>query len=83
MCRRTASYKVLTIAGTITSPAAYVCLILLWRGKTNIWESLHIGPGGFGTGVILAKTLAGLASGAKVSDMKIARTDPFLGCERS
>ncbi|MCJ1380110.1 hypothetical protein MMC17_003213 [Xylographa soralifera] len=76
--RRTASYKVLTIAGTVTSSVAYVLLIFLWRGKTNIWESLYIGPGGFGTGVVLATTFVGLAAGVAESDMAIASTGLYL-----
>ena len=75
---RTASYKLLTIGGTVASSIAYVLLILLWRGNTNIWESLYIGPGGFGTGVVLATTFVGLAAGIEKSDMAIASSGIYL-----
>ena len=78
MARRTASYKALTVAGTVSASAAYVLLILFWRGKTNIWESLYIGPGGFGTGIVLATTFVGLAAGVKTSEMAIASTGLYL-----
>ena len=78
MFHRTASYKALTITGTIISSAAYALLIFLWRGKTNIWESLYIGPGGLGTGIVLATTFIGLAAGVDESEMAIASTGLYL-----
>lgn len=78
MSRRTASYKALTISGTIVSSTAYALLILLWRGKTNIWESLYIGPGGLGTGIVMATTFIGLAAGVDETEMAIASTGLYL-----
>ena len=75
---RTASYKALTLAGTVTSSAAYVLLIFFWRGRTNIWESLYIGPGGLGTGIVLATTFISLTAGVDKSEMAIASTGLFL-----
>lgn len=60
MFHSTTFYKALTTSGNITSSIAYVLLIFLWCGKTNIWESLYIGPGGLGTGIVLATTFVGL-----------------------
>ena len=78
MTHRTASYKALTITGTVVSSTAYVLLIFLWCGKTNIWESLYIGPGGLGTGIVLATTFVGLAAGVDESEIAIASTGLYL-----
>ena len=75
---RTASYKALTIAGTMTSSAAYLLLIFFWHGGTSIWESLYIGPGGLGTGIVLATTFISLTAGVDESEMAIASTGLFL-----
>ena len=53
-------------------------MIFLWRGKTNVWESLYIGPGGLGTGIVLATTFIGLAAGIDESKMAIASTGLYL-----
>ncbi|MCJ1236560.1 hypothetical protein MMC14_004541 [Varicellaria rhodocarpa] len=74
----TASYKALTIAGTMTSSAAYLLLIFFWHGGTSIWESLYIGPGGLGTGIVLATTFISLTAGVDESEMAIASTGLFL-----
>lgn len=56
----------------------YLLLILRWDGNTSIWESLYIGPGGFGTGIILATTFVALAAGVDEAQMAIASTGLYL-----
>ncbi len=48
--------------------------MLRWRGHTNLFESLYIIPGGFGTGVALSTTFIGLAAGVEPADIAIAGT---------
>jgi ABC-type Fe3+ transport system permease subunit len=48
--------------------------VLRWRGHTNLFESLYIIPGGFGTGVALSTTFIGLAAGVEPADIAIAGT---------
>ena len=74
----TASYKLLTLSGTIISFIGYLLLILFWRGKTNVWESLYIGPGGLGTGIVMATTFVSIAAGVDESQMAIASTGLYL-----
>jgi hypothetical protein len=31
---------------------SYILLLLRWHGRTNVWESLYIFPGGLGTGAV-------------------------------
>lgn len=76
--KRTASYKLLTLAGTLSSSICYLLLIFRWHGNTSIWESLYIGPGGFGTGIVLATTFVALAAGVDEARMAIASTDLYL-----
>ncbi|MCJ1262596.1 hypothetical protein MMC22_002466 [Lobaria immixta] len=72
--KRTASYKSLTIFGLAAASIGYLLLILTWRGHTNIWESLYIAPGGFGTGIAMSTTFILLAAGVEESQMAIAST---------
>lgn len=74
MLDRTASYKSLTIFGLAAASIGYLLLILTWRGHTNIWESLYIAPGGFGTGIAMSTTFILLAAGVEESQMAIAST---------
>lgn len=75
---RTASYKFLVVAATIISSVGYVLLILFWRGNTNIWESLYITPGGFGTGLLFAAAFVGLAASVDGSQLATATSVYFL-----
>ena len=75
---RTASYKYLTITGTIIATLGYLLLILFWHGNTSIWESLYITPGGFGMGVVYATTFVGLTAGVEERQMAIAGTGLYL-----
>lgn len=75
---RTASYKLLTLCGTMFASIGYLLLILRWRGNTSIWESLYIGPGGFGTGVAMATTFVALAAGVDEDQMAIGSTGLYL-----
>ena len=53
-------------------------MIFRWRGNTSIWESLYIGPGGFGNGIILATTFVALAAGVDEAQMAIASNGLYL-----
>jgi hypothetical protein len=57
---------------------AYALLLLFWHGETNLWESLYITPGGFGSGIVLATTFVALAAGTDDSKMAIASTGLYL-----
>lgn len=52
--------------------------MLTWRGHTNVWESLYIAPGGFGTGVAMSTTFVCLAAGVEETQMAIASTGLYL-----
>ncbi len=75
---RTASYKLLTLSGTLSSFICYLLLVLRWRGNTSFWESLYIFPGGFGTGIVQATTFVALAAGVDETQMAIAGTGLYL-----
>ncbi|KAI4226279.1 MAG: hypothetical protein L6R40_008294 [Gallowayella cf. fulva] len=76
--KKTASYKTLTIIGTLSSILCYALLTFLWRGNTNIWESLFIAPGGFGMGIALSTTFVYIAAAVEPSQMAIASTGLYL-----
>ncbi|CAD6583109.1 MAG: hypothetical protein ASARMPRED_001227 [Alectoria sarmentosa] len=76
--KRTDSYKLLTLVGTLSSSLCYLLLIFRWRGNTSIWESLYIGPGGFGTGIVLSTTFVALNAGVDETLMAIASTSLYL-----
>ena len=66
------------MAGTISSALGYALLIIFWKGKTPAWESLYIGPGGFGTGIVQGTTFVAIAAGVNESQMAIASTGLYL-----
>lgn len=76
---RTGSYKALTLVGLIISTIGYIFLSIYWHGHTNLWESLYIAPGAFGTGVIGSSLFVYLAAGVDESQMAIASTGLYLG----
>lgn len=76
---RTGSYKALTLVGLIISTIGYILLSIYWHGHTNLWESLYIAPGAFGTGVIGSSLFVYLAAGVDESQMAIASTGLYLG----
>ncbi|KAL8787430.1 MAG: hypothetical protein Q9213_002207 [Squamulea squamosa] len=76
--KKTASYKILTIVGTLSSILSYLLLLFLWRGNTSFWESICIAPGGFGMGIILSTTFIYFAAGVDESQMAIASTGLYL-----
>ena len=78
MVNRTASYKLLTICGTLSSILCYTLLTFRWNGNTSIWESLYIFPGGFGCGIVISTTFIGLTAGIDQSQMAIASTGLYL-----
>ncbi|KAL3589651.1 hypothetical protein FPOAC2_11822 [Fusarium poae] len=49
---RTGRYKLVLLVATLTSAVSYILLLLRWHGRTNVWESLYIFPGGLGTGAV-------------------------------
>lgn len=57
----------------------YILLCISWHGHTNLWESLYIAPGAFGTGVIGSSLFVYLAAGVDESQMAIASTGLYLG----
>lgn len=71
---RTGRYKLPTLLGAIIATTGYSLLVLRWHGHTNIFESLYILPGGFGTGVALSTTFIGLAAGVDQIDIAVAGT---------
>lgn len=69
---RTGRYRLPTVGAAVVASIGYLLLILRWHGNTNIWESLYIIPGGFGTGVALSTTFIALTASIASSDMAIA-----------
>lgn len=42
---RTGRYKILAVGATLVAATCYATLIVRWRGKISVWESLEIVPG--------------------------------------
>ena len=60
------------------SAAGYILLIIFWKGNTNIWESLYIVPGGFGTGLLFSSVFVGLAASVDGTQVATATSVFFL-----
>lgn len=68
----------MVIAATVIASASYVLLIVFWKGNTNIWESLYITPGGFGSGLLFASAFVGLTASVDGSQVATATAVFFL-----
>ncbi|KAL2003748.1 hypothetical protein VTN02DRAFT_2384 [Thermoascus thermophilus] len=63
--RQTGRFKPLTVSAGLIASVTYLLLYLRWDGSTtnnNVWESLYILPGGFGTGVAQACVFVGMTA---------------------
>lgn len=76
--QRTGRYKALTIIATLSSSLTYLLLILRWKGKISLLESLEIIPGGFGTGMASASTFIALTASVEQSEMAIVAGGMYL-----
>lgn len=78
LIKRSGRYKVLTISATAIAALAYAVIAIRWRGHTNVWESLYIFPGGFGSGVASSTVFVALAAAVSTSDMAVATSGLYL-----
>lgn len=75
---RTRRYKLPSILGALCSVAAFIGLVLLWRGRTGILEALLILPVGFATGIAHSAIFIGLSAGVDSEDIAIAGSGLYL-----
>ncbi|KIV99663.1 uncharacterized protein PV09_08718 [Verruconis gallopava] len=74
---RYGQYKMLAVFATISAALCYTLLIFRWRGNINIWESLEIFPGGFGTGMVESAAFISLSSAVDKSMQAVALSGLF------
>ena len=76
--QRTGKYKLLTILATMSSSITYFLLIVRWRGRIGVLESLEIIPGGFGTGMAASATFIALTSSVEHKDIAVTTGGMYL-----
>ncbi|EKG14361.1 Major facilitator superfamily [Macrophomina phaseolina MS6] len=75
---RTGRYKFLAPVGTSLTSVCYCLLLLRWDGHTNLWESLYIIPGGFGTGLAGSALFIALTASIDPSMVAIGSSSMYL-----
>lgn len=73
----TGKYKLLAVLAPVCAAFCYTLLIIRWRGETNVWESLYIFPGGFGTGIAEATAFISLSAAVDRSMQAVALSGLF------
>jgi len=63
---------------SLIAATSYTLLILRWHGKTNVWESLYIAPGGFGSAIATSSVFVALTVGVDNSHMAVATSGLYL-----
>ena len=76
--QRTGKYKALTILAALSSTFTYSTLILRWKGRISVWESLEIVPGGFGSGVASVTTFIAVTNAIEHGEIAVATGGLYL-----
>lgn len=76
--RRTGRYKPLAVSAGLIASITYTLLLFRWNGDTNVWESLYIIPGGFGTGIAQACVFVSMTALLEPKDIAMATGGLFL-----
>ncbi|KAK4939554.1 hypothetical protein LTR10_020160 [Elasticomyces elasticus] len=75
---RTRRYKFPLILGSLCSISAFLGLISVWKGQTDLLEALLIFPVGLATGVAHSAIFIGLSAGVDSEDIAIAGSGLYL-----
>jgi MFS family permease len=76
--QKTGRYKKLILLASLVACAAYITIILRWRGNIYGWEALEISPGGFGSGVTTTSTFIALTSDMSHENMAVVTSGFYL-----
>ncbi|KAJ9361766.1 efflux pump antibiotic resistance protein [Paecilomyces variotii] len=76
--KRTGRYKLLIVSAGLIASVTYTLLFFRWNGHTNVWESLYIVPGGFGTGIAGAGVFVSMTSMLEAKDVAMATSGFFF-----
>ncbi|KAK8017374.1 major facilitator superfamily transporter, partial [Apiospora rasikravindrae] len=74
----TGRYKPLLLFATLASSTSYLLLLLRWHGRTSVWESLYIFPGGLGTGIVQTATFVAVQAAIDPAHKAAAMSGNFL-----
>ncbi|TQS33308.1 hypothetical protein Golomagni_06353 [Golovinomyces magnicellulatus] len=75
---KTFRYKLPLVIGAVCSTAAFVCLMLLWRGHNSLLDAALILPVGFATGIAHSGSFIGLTAQIDTEDIAIAGSGLYL-----
>ncbi|MCJ1230374.1 hypothetical protein MMC12_007047 [Toensbergia leucococca] len=59
---RTKRYKKISVAAVFICIMSFIAIMLRWRGRINVWESLYIFPASLGVGMLNSSQFIGLAA---------------------
>lgn len=75
--RKTGRYKWPTVFAPVLAIGCML-LCMTWNGRTSIWSSLFIFPGGFGNGVISSSVFVGVAASVSEEDIAVVGSGLYL-----
>ncbi len=76
--RRTKRYKLLSIGAAMICVASSVVIMLRWRGRISVWESLEIFPPSVGVGLLSSSQFIGLSAAVDKGDLATTISMFFL-----
>lgn len=57
---------------------SFIAIMLRWRGRINVWESLYIFPASLGVGLLNSSQFTGLAASVEKSQLATAVSTFYL-----
>ncbi|KAL1649424.1 hypothetical protein SLS58_001479 [Diplodia intermedia] len=76
---RTGRYKALVVLGTVCTAACYGLMLLRWDGgRTGVWESLYVVPGGFGTAMAASALFIAMTASVAPAHVAIGSSTMYL-----
>ncbi|KAF4629060.1 hypothetical protein G7Y89_g9089 [Cudoniella acicularis] len=76
--KKSGRYKLPIVLSSIFSATSYALLAILWRGNTNIWESLIVFGGGLGMGTAYSAVFVALAASCNEEEFAIAGSGLYM-----
>lgn len=78
---RTKRYKTLSILASTISTASFVAILLRWRGRIEIWESLYLSPAALAIGLLNSSQFVALSAAVEKEHLATIISTYFLSLQ--
>ncbi|KAI4190715.1 MAG: hypothetical protein L6R41_000577, partial [Letrouitia leprolyta] len=79
--KRTKRYKTLSILASTISTASFVAILLRWRGRIEIWESLYLSPAALAIGLLNSSQFVALSAAVEKEHLATIISTYFLSLQ--